>query len=90
MVLKRSSRPLLLVVADGDAHGRGFAAILVQRVAGGVAVVFEGAVAFVDVEVVGRGVVGDQQVDFAVVVQVDEDGGEAVVAVGVADAELFR
>ncbi len=77
---------VVLVVAYGDPHGCGFAAVLVQGIAGGVAVVFKGAVAFVDVEVVGGGVVGHQQVYFAVVVEVDEDRGESVVAVGIADS----
>src|ERR1700733_7653414 len=66
---------VVLVVPDSDPHGRGFAAVLIQGVSGGVAVIFEGAVAFVDVEVIGRGVVGYQQVYLAVVVQVHEDRG---------------
>ena len=88
-MLKTSTLPVVLVVADGDAHGGGFAAGRVERVAGGVAVVLEGAVALVDVEIVGRGVVADQQVGLAVVVDVDEDGAEAVVAGLVGHAGLF-
>ena len=61
------------VVADGDAHGGRFAAALVERVAGGKAGVLEGAVTFVEVEIIGSGVVGDQQVGLAIAVDVDED-----------------
>ena len=65
-------KAVVLVVADGDAHGGGLAAVLVEGVTGGVAGVFEGAVAFVDVEIVGGGVVADEEVGLAVVVDVDE------------------
>src|SRR5580698_2367819 len=77
---------VVLVVAYGEAHGGYFAAVLVEGEAGGVAVVVEGSVALVDVEVVGRGVVGYGEVYFAVVVQIDEDAGESVVLVRVVDS----
>ena len=71
---------VVLEVADRNAHRRGFAPRLVQRVAGGVAHVFKGAVAFVEIEIVRRGVVAHQQVGLAVVVDVDKHRAQAVVA----------
>ena len=44
---------VVLVVAGGNAHGGDFAAILVEREAGNIALIVEGAVAFIDVEEVG-------------------------------------
>ena len=41
---------------------------------------FECSVALVEVHVVGGGVVADEEVDFAIVVNVDKDRAEAVVA----------
>ena len=82
----RSTQAVVHVVAHRQAHGGDLAAILVQREAGDVALIFEGAVALVDVEIVGLGVVGHQQVGLAVVVHVDKDGGEAVVSAGIGDA----
>ena len=46
--------PIILVVAGGKSHVGDFAAILIEREAALVALVFEDAVAFVDVEIVGR------------------------------------
>ncbi len=60
-------------VSGGDAHAGGLAAALVEGVAGSKACVLKRAVALVDVEVVGRGVVGDEQVRFAVPVHVNEE-----------------
>ena len=80
--------PVVAVVSDGDSHGGGLATIFVEGVAGGVALILKGAVAFVDVEVVWGRVVADEEVGLAVVVDVDEDGGEAVVAGLVADTGL--
>ena len=78
-VTTRSSEAVVVVVANSESHGGDFAPILVQRESGDIAEVLEGSVALVQVEVVGIGVVGDQQVGLAVVVHVHEDGGEAVV-----------
>ena len=69
-----------MIVADGNAHGGGFATVFVEGVSRGVAGVLEGAVALVEVEVVGGGIIGDEEIGLAVVVDVDEDGGQAVVA----------
>ena len=79
---------VVLVVAGGNAHGRDLAPVLVQREAGHIALVVEGAVALVDVEEIGLGVVAHHQVRLAVAVDVDKDGGEAVVAVLVFHAGL--
>ncbi len=64
---------VVAVVADGDAHGGSLTAFFVQSISGGVALVVELAVAHVDVEVIGGGVISDEQVGFAVVIDVDED-----------------
>ena len=85
---KKIDQAIVFVVAGGDAHGGDLAAILVEREAGDVAVVFEGAVAFVDVEEVGFGVVADHEVGFAVGIDGDEEDGEAVELVLVFDAGL--
>ena len=78
------------VVAGGDAHAGGLAAALVEGVAGGEGGVFEGAVALVEVEVVGGGVVGDEEVGFAVVVDVDKERRKAIEGVFVGDTGAFR
>ncbi len=69
------------VVAEGDAHGGSLAAVFVEGVTGGVACVLEGAVAFVEIEIVRRRVVGDEEIGLAVVVDIDEERGEAIVGV---------
>ena len=78
------------VVAGGDAHAGGFAAAFVEGVTAGVACVFEGAVALVEVEVVGGTVVRDEEVWLAVAVDVDEEGGEAEVGVLVCRRRPWR
>ena len=80
---------VVLVVADGDAHGGGLAAGLIERIARGVAHIFKGAVAFVEIKIIGRGVVADEQIGLAVVVDVDEDRAQAVVAGLVGHAGLL-
>ncbi len=72
-----------IVVADGDSHGGLLASVAAQGQAGDEAYVFEGAVVAVAVEVAGDGIISDYQVEPAVVVYIDEDGGEAIVPVGV-------
>ena len=88
-MLKMSSMPLFSIVADRNAHGRGLAPGLVQRVAGGVAHVLKGAVALVEVEIVRRRVVAHQQVQLAVVVDVDKHRAQPVVAGLVGHAGLL-
>jgi len=56
--------------------------------AGDIALIIEDAVPFVDAEEVGHGIVADDDVGFAVVVHVDEDGGESVVIVLVFNAGI--
>ena len=81
-------------VSGGDSHGGGLAATAVKGVSGGVAGVFEGSVALVEVEVVGGGVVAYEEVGAAVVIDVDEERGEAVVGGFVGDtgfeADVFE
>ena len=50
--------------------------------------ILERAVALVDVEIVGLGVVGDQQVHFAVVVHVHKNRCEAVIGAGIGHSGL--
>ena len=78
--------PVVVVVAHGHAHVRLLVARLVEGGAGGVADVLERAVAAIAVEVVGRGVVGDEEIELAVVVVVEERDAEAVEAGGVRHA----
>src|ERR1700678_2946976 len=52
---------IVLIIPYRNAHGGGFASIFIQSIPGGITVIFEGAVAFVDVQVVGGGVIGHQQ-----------------------------
>jgi hypothetical protein len=85
---EKIEQAVVLVVARGNAHGGDLAAVLVQREARRVALVVEGAVALVDVEKVGLGVVAHQQVGLAVAVERGKDGGEAVVVFLVFDAGL--
>ena len=66
---EKADLAVVLIVAGSDAHGGDLAAVFIQREAGDVALVVEGAVALVDVEEVGLGVVADQQVGFAVAVR---------------------
>lgn len=63
---------VVLVVAYGDAHRSGFSPILVQRISRRVAIVFKCPVALVDVQIVRRQIVCDNQIRFAVAVEVDE------------------
>ena len=66
---------VILIVPHRDAHRRGFAALLIQiqRIFGSIARVLKCAIAFIDdVEVVWRGVVGHQQVHFAIIASVDQ------------------
>ena len=79
---------VIQVVADGQAHAGLLKAILVQRKTGIEALIFKRAIPVVDVQIVRRRIVGDQQVDFAVVIDIDESSGKAVVMVLVADARL--
>ena len=68
---------VVVVVADGHAHVGLLEAQLVEGRPRGVADVLEGAVATVAVEVVGTGVVGHEQVEPAVVVEIEEGHPEA-------------
>ena len=70
---EKVDQAVVLVVARGDAHGGDLAPVFIQREARDVAVVLEGAVAFVDIEIVGLGVVADDQVGLAVAVDGDKD-----------------
>ena len=64
---------VVLVVAGGNAHGRNLAAVVVERETRQVAVVFKGAVALVDVEIVGCGVIAHHEVWLAVALQINKD-----------------
>src|SRR4051812_35887079 len=80
---------VVLVVGNGYAHVGHFAARAIERVAVFDALVFEGAVALVDEFIVLRGVVGDEEIGLAVVVDVNEESAEAEVSGGVVDPEFF-
>ena len=71
---------VVLKVADGDAHRCGLAPSLVKRIARSVAHVFKSPVAFIQIEIVRCGIVPDEQVWLAVIVDVDKNRAEAVVA----------
>src|ERR1700674_3701875 len=77
-----------IVIADADAHGSLCAAFFVNGEAAEVAYVLERAVVAVAVEIVRSGVVGDDQVQPAIVVEIGEDGSEAVATFAVSDARL--
>ena len=81
--------PIVLVVSGSDAHVGDLAAIFIQRVAAHVTVVLECPVAFVHIEIVGRGVIGHQQVRLAVAIHIHKQSAESVVSVGIVDAQLF-
>ncbi len=75
-------------VADGDAHGGGFAPGLVQGVAAFIGNILKGAVALVQVKVIGRGVISDQQVELAVAVDIDKQRGQPIEAMLIGNARL--
>ena len=77
---------VVVVIADRHAHVGLLAARLVEGGPRRVADVLERTVALVAIEVVRRGVVGDEQVEPAVVVEVEERHPEAVEAGGVGHA----
>ena len=79
---------VVVVVADGHAHVRLLPAVAVEGGAGGVADVVEAAVAAVAIHVVRPGVVGDDQVEPAVVVEIDPGDAEAVAALLVGHSSL--
>ena len=94
---------LVAEVGDGDAHASGVEvvaerythvglldSIFGDSYAGFVAELFEVAVAFVVVEVVGLAVVGYEEVKLAVVVEIGPNCGEAEETLRVVDACLFR
>ena len=80
---------VVLVVAGGDAHIRNLAAEFVQRVSAFETLVLKRAVAFVDVQIVRRGVVGHQKVRLAVPVHVGKQSAQPVIAIGVVHAQLL-
>ena len=75
---------VVLIIAGGDAHVRHFAAVPVQGITTCVILIFKCAVAFVDVEVVWGGVIGDDQVGLAIVVYVHKQSAQTVIAGGIA------
>ena len=74
------------VVAEGNAHVGLLEAVFADGDAALEGDVLEVAVAIVVIEVVGLAIVGDEEVELAVVVEVGPDGGEAEEVVGVVDA----
>ena len=71
------------VIAGGNAHVRNLAPALVERIAAHIAVVLEGSIALVDVEIVGRGVISHQQVGLAIVIHVGKERAQSVISVGI-------
>src|SRR6266436_6928487 len=77
------------VVAQGDAHVGLFGAVLADGYAGGVGDVFEMAVAFVSVEIVGLAIVGDKKIEAPVAVEIHPNGGETEAILGIGDSGGF-
>src|SRR5579859_4366532 len=75
-----------IVIAEGDAHGSLGTAFFVDSETTLIAHIFKRAVATVAIEVVGCGIIGDDEVEPAVVVEVRENRSEAVAAFAVGDA----
>ena len=61
-MLKRSTMPLWVVIADGDAHCAFSRPLSFRAYPESVADVFEGAVTLIEIKIVRRGVVRDQQI----------------------------
>src|ERR1035441_231657 len=80
---------VVLVVSSSEAHVGHLSAVVVQGKAAGVTGVFEGSVALVDVEIVGRGVVGYQEIHFAVSIHVGKQRTEAVVPCRIVHTQLL-
>src|SRR5581483_1595792 len=76
-------------IACGNSHRRSLAPTLVQRITARKAVVLKGAIALVDVEVVWRRIICDQQIRFAVTVHIDKQRSQPVVAVRIGDAGML-
>ncbi len=70
----------VLIVADGEPHGSRLQAGLIERKSRRITVIFKRAVALVDVEIVGCGVVGHKQVQLAIVIDVGEHRAQPVIA----------
>ena len=84
-MIAKSNKTIVQIIANSHAHRRHFMSILVQPEARSVARIFKGPVAAIEVEIAQRGVVGHQQVDFAVVVHIDKNRREAIVPFGLSE-----
>src|SRR5260370_1508870 len=69
---------IAIVIAHADAHGSLRTAFFIDGKAAEVADVFEGAVVAIAIEVVGRGIVGDEEIEPAVIVETTEARSETV------------
>src|SRR6185437_7080410 len=81
--------PIVFVVSGGNAHVRDLASIGIQRVAALETFVGKCSIPFIDVEIIRRGVVGNQKIGLAVIVYIREQRPQAVVSGWIADSELL-
>ena len=81
--------PVVFIISNRESHIGSLASISVERESGFVAIVFEGGVPVVHVEIIRRGIIGDQDVWFAVIIHVCKKRIETLVAVGAVYAELL-
>ena len=82
-------RAVVQIISDGNTHVRLLEAILADGDTGVEGDLFEVAVAIVAVEVVRLAIVGDEEVELAIVVEVGPDGGETEEVLGIVDAGGF-
>ncbi len=86
--------PVVVVITDGESHARLFAPILVERNARRITNLFKRAVALVDVKLVRRRVVDDDQIEQIVVVDVNKRRAKAIVLLRIVypclDAHVFK
>src|SRR5215218_5767265 len=80
---------VVIVVARSHAHTTLLATILVHGSAGAKPNLLERAVALVSVMEIRRRVVGDKDVDQAVVIEIAGENTETVISVRIRDARLF-
>src|SRR5262245_9330362 len=85
---------IVVVITNCEAHARLFAPILVERNAGRITNLLEGSIAVIDVKLLRRGVVDDDQIEQLIVINVNERGRESIKLFRIAhtrlDAYIFK
>ncbi len=84
----QSDAAIVAIVRNRHSHGCLLAPIFIERKAGGIARIFEGAVALVDVHVVRRRVIRNQQIRFAIAIDVHECSRKAVIRIGIRNSRF--